>query len=397
MDDTSKYILRNVRPVGYGVEAGPPVDVAIADGRVVDSSACAVESGDWTVFDFQGAFLSPAWMDVHTHVYWGGSDIAVRPSDIGIGSGVPILVDAGSAGEGNFNGFREYVIQPARERIVPLLNVGSIGLVATNRVPEVRMMSDIDIERIQRTVEEGMGLIRGLKVRLCSIIEAETDLKPLKLAKKLSRWLKLPLMVHIGRPLPLVEEVLDRLDAGDVLTHCFQGKPASGIVDDAEALAAAKRARERGVLFDIGHGAASFSYRVCREAMDRGILPDLLGSDIHSGNIDGPVWDLSMVMSKMHALGMPLTKIVNGVGTAARQAFGLPDARMLPGDEAAFTLFTMEDEDLVLPDSLGEAMRIPRRFVPRAVFWKGVLYPAASRFDGRGGRKTQYRVRDDGQ
>jgi dihydroorotase len=329
--------------------------------------------------DLAGAFLSPAWIDMHTHVYWGGSDIAAWPRDIGAATGTPILVDAGSAGEGHFRGFREFVIKPARERVIPFLNVGSVGLVATNRVPEVRILADIDPERILRTVGDNADLIRGLKVRLCRIINAETDVLPLKLAKKLARVLGLPLMAHIGLPLPLIEEVLDLLEEGDILTHCYHGKAAGSLAADATAFEAARRARARGVLFDLGHGSASFSVRAAKRCLDAGFEPDTLGSDLYADNMNGPVWDLSLVMSKLLAIGLPLPRTVAGVTTAPRKALRLSEAGLNPGAEAEFTVFSLEPAELALPDSQGELVRMARRILPKAVFWRGELAPAASR------------------
>ncbi|MDR1534048.1 MAG: amidohydrolase/deacetylase family metallohydrolase [Planctomycetota bacterium] len=374
------YVLKNLRPAAFpGMDGTVSLDIAVKEGRVAGIGRELPAGNSMRTADFQGALVSPAWIDMHTHVYWGSCDIAARPRDIGAATGTPILVDAGSAGEGNFPGFREFIIKPARERVIPFLNVGSIGLVATNRVPEVRLLSDIDPARIIRTLESEGDLIRGLKVRLCGIINSETDILPLKLAKKLSRVLGLPLMVHIGLPPPLIEEVLDLLEEGDILTHCYHGKPAGSLSDDPIAFAAAERARARGVFFDLGHGSASFSRRVGLHCLTRGFAPDTLGSDLYAGNLNGPVWDLSLVMSKMLALGMDFSRVLDGVTRAPRRALRLPEADLAPGTEAAFTIFDLAETELNLPDSQGESVEIRKRFVPKAVFWRGELSEASSR------------------
>ena len=374
-----KRLLKNVRPIDFpGYDGTKTLDVEI-DGSAVARVGHDLEANGAAVRDFSGSYLSPAWVDMHTHIYWGGSDIALKPSLIGAATGAPILVDAGSAGEGHFLGFNEFIIKQARERIVPFLNVGSVGLVATNRVPEVRVLKDIDIERIVVTVDHYKPLIAGLKVRMCSIIHAETDLLPLKLAKKIARYLKLPLMAHIGQSLPLVEEVLDRLDKGDILTHCFHGKPASSVIDDDSAYASLVAAKKRGIVYDIGHGSASFSYRVARQCLESGIFPDTIGSDLHTGNVEGPVWDLSVVLSKMHSIGMTLSDVVAGAASAPRRALSMPKAALERGAAAEFTLFGVEDCAIDIPDSLGDMLTLTKRVLPRAVYWKGELSDAASR------------------
>ena len=378
---TRKYLLKNVRPVAFpGRDGTSAVDVAAADGTITAAGAGLEPEADAAVADFAGAYLSPAWVDMHTHVFWGGCDIGVLPRQIGLATGVPILVDAGSAGEATFHGFREFIVRPARERIIPFLNVGSIGLAATNRIPEIRTMGDIDPARVMKTVEENRSLVAGLKVRLLKNIDLAPDILPLKMGKKLSRVLKLPVMVHFGQGLPLVEDILDLLDEGDILSHCFQGKPACGLCDDDRALAAARRALERGVAFDVGHGAGSFAYRVGRRCAELGIFPDTIGTDLHDWNINGPVWDLSLVMSKMLAIGIPFAKIVDGVTAAPRRLLRMEEARLEPGARAEFTLFAVEDSDIEVADSCGESARLVRRFMPRAVLWKGELSGAASRY-----------------
>ncbi len=376
-----KCLLKNVRPVAFpGHDGTATLDVAVTDGTITAAGPGLAPEPGAAVADFAGAFLSPAWVDMHTHVYWGGCDIGVRPADIGAATGVPILVDAGSAGEAIFHGFREYVIKPARERVVPFLNVGTIGLVATNRIPEIRVMNDIDPGLVMRTVEENAGLIAGLKVRLLKNIDLAPDILPLKMGKKLSRVLKLPVMIHFGQGLPLAEDVLDMLDEGDILSHCFQGKPACGLSDDPRAVDAARRALARGVALDIGHGAGSFAYRIGRKCVELGILPTTIGSDLHDWCVNGPVWDLSIVMSKMLAIGVDFAKVLDGVTAAPRRLLRMEEAKLAAGARAEFTLFGMEDSDIELADAYGESLRLARRFMPRAVYWKGELSEAASRY-----------------
>ncbi|MDR3078393.1 MAG: amidohydrolase/deacetylase family metallohydrolase, partial [Planctomycetota bacterium] len=114
--------------------------------------------------------------------------------------------------------------------------------------------------------------------------------------------------------------------------------------------------------------------------------PDTLGSDVYAHNLNGPVWDLSVVMSKILALGLSFSQVLEGVTAAPRRALGLPEARLEPGAEAAFTIFSLDGTDLSLPDAEGEAMRLEKRFTPRAILWRGELADAASRLPaGSGG------------
>ncbi len=152
MTSTQPLLLRNAQLVGFGAGRGSDVLIG-ADGKVAAVGPALAAPAGAESLDLAGAFLSPGWTDLHTHVYWGGTDISVRPRDVGAAAGVATLVDAGSAGEANFHGFREYVAQPAAERIVAFLNLGSIGLVACNRVSELADHRSVNIDRMLACIE----------------------------------------------------------------------------------------------------------------------------------------------------------------------------------------------------------------------------------------------------
>ena len=115
-------------------------------------------------------------------------------------------------------------------------------------------------------------------------------------------------MVHVidmGMPLP---ELLAQLRPGDVVTHCFHGNDGGLLDADERVWPEAFAARERGILFDVGHGVGSFTWRVARAALAQGFPPDTISSDIHAYNHAGPVHDLPRTLSKLLHLGMPLER-----------------------------------------------------------------------------------------
>ena len=145
------------------------------------------------------------------------------------------------------------------ETILAFLNIGSIGLVACNRVSELIDMRSIDIDRTLACIEANRDVIRGIKVRASDVIVGAWGITPAKIAKRVAEIAGLPLMVHVGEPPPLLDEVFDILDPGDIVTHCFNGK--RGGIDPRHdgavgAGAAARRPRACGI--DVGHGPASF-------------------------------------------------------------------------------------------------------------------------------------------
>jgi dihydroorotase len=363
--------LKGVRPVGFPeaapVSADGLLNVLIGgDGRIAEVGASLAAPGGARVIDGKGAWMSPGWCDLHTHIWYGGTDISLRPEQCGAQHGVTTLVDAGSAGEANFHGLREFIIEPSRENIYAFLNLGSIGLVACNRVSELMDMRSIDIDRTIACIEANRDVIRGIKVRASHVITGGWDLVPLKVGKKIAKITKLPLMVHVGEPPPLYDEVLGLLSAGDIVTHCFNGKAGSSILEDEDLYQLVEQAAERGVLLDVGHGGASFSFDVARAALSRGLMPNSISTDLHNRSMESSVWDLATTMSKLLSLGMPFEAVVTATTTAPRKAISLPVEKLLaPGTVAEFTLFDVENSELTVKDSQGATSTLSRLFEPR--------------------------------
>lgn len=361
-------LIANVKPVAFGPAIPTSAtDILVGgDGKIAAIGAGLAAPADAERIDGKGAFVSPGWVDLHVHVWHGGTDISLRPSDCGAERGVTTMVDAGSAGEANFHGFREYVIEPARERIKAFLNLGSIGLVACNRVPELRDIKDIDLDRIIECYAENSEHIVGLKVRASHVITGSWGVTPVKLGKKIAKILKLPMMVHVGEPPALYDEVLEILGPGDVVTHCFNGKAGSSILEDEDLFKLAERCAAEGVRLDIGHGGASFSFKVAEAAIQRGLMPFSISTDLHNRCMNFPVWDLATTMSKLLSVRMPFDAIIQAVTHAPASVIKLDMTdRLTVGQRADFTIFDLIDSDLEATDSNGDVSQLTRLFEPR--------------------------------
>ncbi|MBN9887062.1 amidohydrolase family protein [Salipiger abyssi] len=354
------FKLMNFRPVGFDTA---PSEIHVDDaGRV---AAGAIDGAE--VIDGKGAFLSPGWCDLHVHVWHGGTDISVRPEEAGRATGVTAMADAGSAGEAAFHGLREYVIEPGQETIKAFLNIGSIGLVACNRVSELLdPRVSVDVDRTLAVAEANRDVICGIKVRASGVIAGGWGITPAKIAKRVAEILDLPLMVHVGEPAPLIDEVFDILTPGDIVTHCFNGKRAGSIGDTPQLFAQAKRLAEEGVRMDIGHGQASFSFETARRALADGLRPFSISTDLHLRNIKGPVHDMSTTLAKLLAVGLPFDEVIAAVTERPRGMLGLSGRDGLtPGMKADFTLFDLEPYGKTATDSLGADLEIAEMFEPR--------------------------------
>jgi len=362
--------LLNYLPMGLD---DPPDTIHIDDDGIIVPDPVK----DAEVIDAEGACLSPGWCDLHVHVWHGGTDISVRVADAGRNCGVTAMADAGSAGEASFHGLREYIIDPAAETIRAFINIGSIGLVACNRIPELIDLRSIDIDRTLAVIEEHRDIICGVKIRASGVIVGTWGVTPFRIAKRVAEIAGLPLMVHVGEPPPLIDEVLPLLAPGDIVTHCFNGKPAGSIADTDAIWAMARTAAERGILMDIGHGVASFDFDVARTALQRGFVPFSISTDLHRRNLEGPVHSLALTVSKLHMLGMDLESCLAAITEHPRPILHPPARQSAnPGIRADFTLFRIVDAALDTVDSAGNHLTLAQLFQPSATVIGGSCAPA---------------------
>ncbi len=362
--------LTNFRAAGF--DAGTAIHAG-ADGLIQANAAPGAE-----VIDCGGAYLSPGWCDLHVHVWHGGTDISIRPSEAGRGTGVTAMADAGSAGEANFHGLREYVIDPSAETIRAFLNIGSIGLVACNRVSELIDMRSVDVDRTLEVIEANRDVICGVKVRASGVIVGAWGITPAKIAKRVAEIAGLPLMVHVGEPPALLDEVFDILGPGDIITHCFNGKKAGSIRDTKALFEQAMRLAESGVRMDIGHGQASFCFATARASLEAGLKPWSISTDLHLRNIRGSVKDFATTASKLLAVGLPFEDVVTAITAHPRETMGLTPVPGV-GDKADFTVFRLAEVEEEVMDSLGNTMVMRQMLEPVATVIGTSHQPASRR------------------
>lgn len=340
-------------------------DVAFADGRVAAVGAALDAAGCANVCDVAGHYVSPGFIDLHTHVYWGGTSLGVDPGSAARRGGVTTLVDAGSAGPGNFAGFKKHVIEPCEVRILAYLHISFAGIYAFSKnimvgeSGDLRLISPIDVIEV---AEANRDDIIGIKVRVGRFASGDSGVVPLDIAVQVADELDLPIMAHIDQPPPTYEEVLARLRPGDVLTHSFRPFPNTPLTRDGKIRPFVHAARERGVLFDIGHGMGSFSFATGRGMLDGGFAPDTISSDIHGLNVEGPVFDQATTLSKFLCLGMPLADVISASTHRVAGAIRRPELGTLKvGATGDATVFSIEEGQFDYVDSIGVEMQGTQR------------------------------------
>lgn len=375
-------ILRGGRVIDPASGLDATCDVGFAGGRVAAVSPRIAEKAT-EERDVAGAIVMPGAIDLHTHVYWGGTSIGVEAEPIARRSGTTTFVDAGTAGPANFPGFRRHVIEPSPVRILAFLNVSFAGIFAFSRTVMVGEASDLrllDLGECVRIARENPDLIVGIKVRVGRGAGGSSGVSPLDMALEVAEELDLPLMAHIDHPPPSRKEVLTRLRPGDILTHCYRNFPNSLLRADGGVREEARIARERGVLFDIGHGAGSFGFHACRGLLAAGFQPDAISSDVHVLNVDGPAFDLLATMSKFLVLGMDLGALVAAVTSAPAAAIRRPSLGTLKvGTEGDATVLDIEHGEFEFRDTQGESLAADRRFRLKGMVVTGKWLEPATR------------------
>src|SRR5437868_2698999 len=279
--------LRGRRDIGirYGIiealEPGIPAERAL---RVLDAS---------------GKLVTPGLVDLHTHVYPYGSAIGI-PADELIGHQcTTTCVSAGDAGANNFAAFRRFIVAQTRTRLCAFIHIANTGL-ASFPIAELTNINIADVGLAARAIAENADIVIGAKVRMSENVIAKNGIEPLKRAIAACEQAGTGgrVMVHIGgvETRALMSQILDLMRPGDILTHAYSGAPNlagdfTNIVQDGRRLPAALAAKQRGVVFDVGHGGGSFDYTVAEVAIPQGCPPDTISSDIHvfSGNTPGMV------------------------------------------------------------------------------------------------------------
>ena len=310
------------------------------------------------VLDAEGCLVTPGLIDLHVHVFYGVSHFGIEPDPTCLARGATTVVDAGSAGADTFPGFRKYVIDVSDTRILAQLNISSQGML-TEEIGELENPDYADVGKACQMIEQHRDIILGVKVRLTreTIVGARAGMVPLHRAREAADAAGLPLMVHPQDAwCESIDDILALMGERDILTHCFHDMECGILDENGKIRDSVHAAIERGVIFDVGHGAGSFSWDVVQKAMAQGVEPTTISSDLHIYNIDGPVYDLVNVVNKFLHLGMSLddalakvtsipaeTILMPGqIGTLAVDAWG--DAVIFELREGEFQLIDAHDQ-----------------------------------------------------
>jgi len=350
-------------------------DVGISGQRVAAVAESIPKEEAKRVIDASGKVVTPGFIDLHVHVWWGVSHYGIEPDPHCIARGTTTVFDAGSAGADTFPGFKKYVIDVSATRIKAFLHVSSQGMLS----PDIGELTDLryaDVKRAIRMCEEYKDDIVGVKIRMTKNLVGENGKEGLKRAREVCEATGLPLMLHPNDSPMSLAEMLSEMRSGDILTHCFHRSDTGVLNRDGKVRQEARRAVERGILFDVGHGAGSFAFGVAEAAMSQGFKPGTISSDLHKYNLHGPVYDLATTVSKFLILGISLDEAIEKATAAPARSMGMSEeiGTLKPGAWADMVVFDLKSGTFEFVDT-EKAVRVgEQKLEPLSTIRGGELY-----------------------
>lgn len=305
--------------------------------------------------DVTGFYVTPGIIDIHVHVYHTREPegLSVMADSHSFRSGVTTMVDTGTAGAKHFLHFKRTVIDQVKTRVFAYVNIVDLGMIGDFE-QDIRIM---DPELCAATVMMYPDVCVGVKTaHYWTRLPWDAEHPPwaaVDRAVEAGNICQKPVMVDFWPRPPersYQELILEKMRPGDIHTHVYaqqfpildeQGKPNRFLFE----------ARERGVIFDVGHGAGSFWFRNAYPAMQNGFSPDSISTDLHTRNVHGVVIDMQTTMSKILNCGMPLPEVVYRSTVTPAQEIGHPELGHLSvGAEADVAVFQLQEGDFTFVD-----------------------------------------------
>ncbi len=305
-------LIKNGRVIDPKNHIDSILDVAIAKGKIAKVAKNISASEATKLVDATGLFVTPGLIDIHTHVFVGSKPdkfadgiYSLSPDDFTFKSGVTTVVDAGTSGWRNFPVFKSQVIDKSQTRILAFLNIAGAGMSGD---PGQQDVNDMDSKMTALTVEQYPEVIVGIKIGHYEGNEWTPFDKALEAAKKSGK----PLFVECHLPQLSLEDQLSRMRPGDIITHSFEKVSERMTVVDEQGRVRpfVMEAKNKGILFDVGHGGAGFWFSQAVPAFKQGLLPNSFGSDLHRFSMNAGMKSMLNIMSKYLNMGMSLEEVI---------------------------------------------------------------------------------------
>lgn len=353
------------------------MDVAITDGKIARVAASIPESDAGRVVDVSGLYVTPGIIDMHVHVFHGTDDayiansyVSLPPDGFTFRSGVTTVVDAGSSGWRNFREFKKQTIDRARTRVLAFLNIVGTGMVGRLEEQDVTDMNPVQTAHMINRMFP--NIIVGIKAA-----HYWGDFTQVEYAVEAGDLADVPVMVDFGEhdpPLSLKTLLMDILRPGDMFTHVYSyTRGREEVVDENfEVKPYIFEARERGILFDVGHGGGSLIWHQVIPSMQQGFYPDIISSDLHTDSMNDGMKDMANLMSKFLNMEMPLEEVILRSTWNPARYIGREDlGHLSKGAEADIAVFKLHEGNFGFLDSRRRTMQGTQKLEANLTIRKG--------------------------
>ncbi len=395
-------------------------DIGIRKGRIA-AIAPKLDPGRAKIIDASGLIVTPGLIDTHAHVYEHVSgDFGLNPDLVGIRTGVTTVVDQGGPSALTFDGFRKFIVEKAKTRVLAFISAYLAGGLLGHRYVDLYGPSGINVKAIVSAARDNPDLVRGIKAHAEPGGYSRWGMASMKLAKEASRELTLPVYIHLGTLWPeaegkppvnaakIIDEVVPLLDPGDILAHPFTRFPSGFVAEDGSIHPLINEVLAKGIQLDVGRGA-HFSFKNAERVVGAGILPFTLGADLHGYNVrlkDGGrayrgmftgegvnsiiaddraspferPYSLHHAMTELVALGVPLIEVVRMATENAAIVLGLENemGALSVGMPADISALRLIDGDWTLVDSESVTKKATQLIHPEFALRAGKLHRADS-------------------
>lgn len=400
MNETYDILLKGGRVIDPAEGMDGAFDVAVKDGRIAAVAADIPPSAAREVIDVKGRIVLPGLIDTHGHVFqYVTGRFGLPPDMVGVHSATTAVIDQGGASCMTFPAYRNYIANPSATRCYAFMSAYVVGGLEGHYYPSLYGPEQVDVEATVKAARANADLVRGIKAHAEVGGFARWGIEVMRMAAEIGREADLPVYIHFGQlwalpreggnsvdPDTIVPEVAALMRPGDILAHPFTRHPGGFVDRQGRVHPIVKEAMARGLKIDVGHGS-HFSFRVARQVLDAGIMPDTLGADMHGYNTRVPPppgtpgehpddenhpfagqarFSLVHAMVEMMALGLTLEQVVPMVTSNAAAMLGLQGqiGTLKPGVEADVSVLSDERGRWVLRDNERNEATVDRMLRP---------------------------------
>ncbi|WP_459708331.1 amidohydrolase/deacetylase family metallohydrolase [Paraburkholderia sp. 2C] len=410
----TQVLLKGGRVIDPAAGLDATLDILVEDKRIAAIGPnLAATAPIAEIIDCKDRLVLPGLIDTHAHVYqYVTGRFGLNPDMCGVRSGVTTLVDQGGPSCITIPGFRSFIAEPSKTRVLAFISAYIVGGLEGHYYPELYRPECLDASATVKAAHANADLVKGVKAHAEIGGFARWGLDVMKIASQIGRDAHLPVYIHFGQLWPKPEsgglpvnpdsifnQVVETLKPGDILAHPFSRHPGGFVEENGKLHPLVPEAIARGLKVDVGHGS-HFSFKTARIVLDAGVVPDTLGADMHGYNTHLPApagtpdshpdeehsflgrtqFSLVSAMTSMLALGLPLDHVVRMVTSNAARMIGMESelGALKVGGVADISVLEDRRGRWVLEDNEGTQVVTDRMLTPLLCVRDGVRYDANS-------------------